>query len=273
MLRVMAKAGISELDILGGEPTIYPHIESLIDNALQNNIKVFLSTNGSDTNILKNIISKNRNPSRDFLNIGISINDAQLTKELYDFILCHKPFLKSVITRELVLPDAVKPLLQNHDLRHYLLFMDVIKNSDLDISLSFPEYFGILEKLQKKFPNIGAVYCEGFIPSSTGELNQIRCPAGTDKISVMPDGSIYPCYLFFSDENYKLGNILDNDLEKILRSPILDFFKRFKGNKCPVTNCKIYNRCRGGCPAVSLLITGDIESPEPRCLYRYEQTV
>jgi MoaA/NifB/PqqE/SkfB family radical SAM enzyme len=46
MLKTMAKAGIFELDILGGEPTLYPHLEQLVEAALKNKIKVFLSSNG-----------------------------------------------------------------------------------------------------------------------------------------------------------------------------------------------------------------------------------
>lgn len=262
MLQRMAKGGIFELDILGGEPTLYPHLEHLVDTALGNKIKVFLSSNGLDTNLLIRILGKNHN--RNFLNIGISLNDSELSDELYDFISFEKPFIKSVVTKDRVLPESAKLILQNPEITYYLLFMDALTKADLDISFPFPEFFRIFEEIRKRFKNIKPIYCEGFLSSTS--TAQYRCPAGTAKISVMPDGSVYPCYLFFRHENYRLGNILHDDLRKILQNPILDFFREFKVNKCPSTDCRFHNKCHGGCPAVSLLITGDIESPDPRCL-------
>ncbi|MFQ9150415.1 MAG: SPASM domain-containing protein [Blautia sp.] len=41
-------------------------------------------------------------------------------------------------------------------------------------------------------------------------LNQLhirRCYAGCNKITICPDGSIYPCDSFVGKENYKIGDI------------------------------------------------------------------
>lgn len=263
ILQAIKEAGIYELDILGGEPTLYSHLEILIDSASKQNMRVFLSSNGTDINFLKHLLNKNR--AWDFLNIGLSLND-EISTELHDFILRYKPLLKSVVIKKRGLPEFARNFLRMPHIRYYLLFMDVLTKADLENSLSLPNYLKILEDLNRTFKNILPVYCEGFMSSSSRQITQFRCPAGSTKLSVMPDGSVYPCYLFFRHEHYKLGNILYDDMNRILNSPVLSFFRTFKGNNCPLTDCLLHAKCRGGCPAISLLINGNIESPDPRCM-------
>ena len=92
-----------------------------------------------------------------------------------------------------------------------------------------------------------------------------RCPAGAMKLSIMPDGSAYPCYLLFGRPEFRLGNILTDGLNPLLENPILAFFRTFEGNKCLNSECGLHSSCRGGCPAVSLLVSGHIDTPDPRC--------
>jgi radical SAM protein with 4Fe4S-binding SPASM domain len=117
--------------------------------------------------------------------------------------------------------------------------------------------------------NIKGVFCSGFI-ADTQEypvLTHVRCPAGTTKLSVMPDGTAYPCYLLFRNREFNLGNLLVDDFETIWNNPILDIFRQFKGNPCRDTYCELRPACHGGCPALSLLILNDITAPDPRCGY------
>lgn len=264
-LTILSNAGIHELDILGGEPTLYPNLFDIIDIAKQGDIKVFLSTNGSNTVMLEELSKRYADKER--FRLGISINNDEISPELYNFILKYKPVLKGVVSTERVIPEAAASILQNHDMKYYLLFMDTISMPDLATCLSFPEYLRVLQNLKKRFKNIEGVYCSGFINSDTDSpvLQRIRCPAGTTKLSVMPDGSVYPCYLFFRHQDYKLGNIFQDNFSKIWGSPVLEFFRRFEGNKCPLKKCELFERCHGGCPAISLLLCNDIEAPEPRC--------
>lgn len=265
-LRILSNAGIHELDILGGEPTLYANLFNIIEIAKRRGIKIFLSTNGSNPAMLEEL--SKRYPDGEHFCLGVSINNEDIPYDLHDFILRYKPILKGVISTERAMPEAVASILQNPDMKYYLLFMDTVSMSDLASCLSFPEYLRILQNLRKRFKNIEGVYCSGFINSGNDSpvLQKIRCPAGTTKLSVMPDGSVYPCYLFFRHQDYKLGNIFHDNFSKIWRSPVLEFFRRFDGNKCPFKKCELFERCHGGCPAISLLLCNDMEAPEPRCL-------
>ena len=125
-----------------------------------------------------------------------------------------------------------------------------------------------LNDIKKRYGNIKGVFCSCFIPDTATNpvLEYVRCPAGTTKFSVLPDGSVYPCYLFFRHKEFRLGNIFEDDFSIIRTNPVLNFFREFRGNACPNAGCEIFSLCHGGCPAVSLLINGDLRAPDPRCV-------
>src|SRR5208337_305864 len=256
-------AGIGEIDILGGEPTLHPDIVRLIDKAAALKLRLNLSTNGTNVALLEHL---SRAYDRDTLNIGISLNDSRVAKELEDYIAMHLPVIKSICKRA-ALPQPANIYFDMPGMTCYLLYMDTISESDLINSMPFDEFYKQLSDLRDKYPNIAGVYCGGFLPDTKKQplLRHTRCPAGTTKLSVLPDGSVYPCYLFFRRQEFRLGNIFSESFEDIWGSPILNYFRKFHGNKCPVTACELFSECHGGCPAVSLLICNDINAPDPRC--------
>ncbi len=267
LLRILSSANIHEIDILGGEPTLYPYLFDIIDIAQKDNIQVFLSTNGTNISILEKL--SERYPDKERFSLGISINSEEISTELLNFILKYEPILKGVVSTKRTIPKAVESIIQEQDLSKYnLLFLDAVALSDLDNCLSFPDYMSILSDLKKRFNNVDGVYCSGFIPNGNeiDILEKIRCPAGTTKLTIMPDGSVYPCYLFVRNKQFRLGNIFEDNFKKIWESPILDFFRNFKGNKCTLKRCEFFDRCHGGCPAVSMLIFNSLEVGDPRCI-------
>jgi radical SAM protein with 4Fe4S-binding SPASM domain len=262
---ILNEAGIREIDFLGGEPTLHPELITLIDISCSKGLFVSLSTNGSDVLTLKSLSGKFDSSQ---LTVGISLNGGPIDEALASYISEYKPLLKSVSTSKSFLPDSLIRFLDIPGIRHYAIFMDTLDASDLKNSLSFPQFYRSLNEHQAKCGSLEGVYCSGFITDAANcsDLDKVRCPAGTSKLSIMPDGSVYPCYLFFGQPKFRLGNILCDDLSPILNNPELDFFSRFEKNNCPDTTCKHLPFCHGGCPALSLIIHGDLNAPDPRCL-------
>lgn len=262
---IIAGLGIGEIDVLGGEPTLHPHISDIISIACEKGLTVTMSTNGTDVPALEmlwGLFGQKR------FRLGISLNDEPVPPRLHDFIVTAKPMLKSVCTAAGTIPAAARPYLDDPHIACYLLFMDTPFRGDLAESMSFPRYREILREMQISHPSLRGVSCSGFIPD-TGEyphLASLRCPAGTTKISVLPDGSVYPCYLLVRHRQYRLGNIFSDPFEAIWNNPVLLFFRTFEGNRCPDTECLFHAACHGGCPAHALLIGGDITGPDPRCM-------
>jgi len=77
------------------------------------------------------------------------------------------------------------------------------------------------------------------------------CPFDTDcrqYLVVENNGNIYPCDFYVLPE-YKLGNIMENSWEEMLKSPAYEVFgarKRDWNEKCET--CKFLNICCGCCP-------------------------
>ncbi len=252
--------GVKTIDIIGGEPTLHRDIITIITEAEQNGFKVNLSSNGTDIETLSRILETTEKTT-----VGISINDRETLGHLKKFIKKHKPVAKSVFNAGMD-HRIVEEILALRPEKFYLLYRDAMGANDLAGTLPFSRFFA--ECREEFDPSIvDMVFCSGFLPDTKNhpELSSVRCPAGTTKLGVMPDGSVYPCNLFFGRPEFRLGNILIDPFDAIWSNPALDFFRTFSGNLCHQGSCSLHDICHGGCPAHSLIHFGKLSAQEPRC--------
>lgn len=262
LIEKIADAGIHEIDFLGGEPTLHPDLYGLIEVAIRRGLQVFLSSNGSNTELLAGLAGSYGTES---LVIGISLHGV-VTRALHEFITRWRPIIKTVCPRRVEVPEVAETYVEA-GLDYRLLYRDAVFRNDLLNTVPFYKFFEHLQLLKTKHPNIKGVYCQGFVSENGHSLPEhARCPAGTMKVSVLPDGSVFPCYLFMRKREFMLGNILTEDFRTIMSSPILNHFRKFLKNNCPDKGCGLHSSCRGGCPAVGLLVCGDLAAPDPRCV-------
>ncbi len=266
MVRAASSAGIGHIDFLGGEPTLHPDIESLIRMAQAAGVVVTLSSNGTRPDVLERL-------SLVFpatvLRIGISINTDRIGEKLMDYIRRSRPIVKTLFASEadvMQKPFFSDPADTETELR--VIYPDAVDRQDLAHCMPFDAYYQSLDRLSAGRPNLRGVFCEGFLPAHSAPASAAgrRCPAGTTKLSVLPGGDVYPCYLLFHDSRFRLGNLLEDDFSKIWENPLLDSFREPSSNRCPRTGCPLFNRCRGGCPAVSHRLNGSLSGPDPRCI-------
>lgn len=261
LVSVAAEIGVREVDILGGEPTLLPYLPGMVGAAAGAGLSTAISSNGTRVEALEHLA---RRHPKEHLRIGISL-EGRPGGALHGFIMSHAPMLKAVHRRGRGLPEAFRRYQEVPGTERYLIYMDALCPEDLAKTVPFHEYLGDLEEMGRLCGGISGVYC-GFIAGDGGpQAGDARCPAGTTKLSVMPDGSVYPCYLLFRFGRYRLGNILTEDFERIWENPALQYFRAPGRGVCPEAGCGLHGRCRGGCPAVSLLLCGDLRAPEPRC--------
>jgi radical SAM protein with 4Fe4S-binding SPASM domain len=226
-------------------------------------ISTTLSTNGSNVRSLSALSDM---VERGSLRVGVSLNGDCVPADLHHYITAHRPLLKSVCTRDRVLPGAAIPYLGDPRVEYYLIYLDTLSREELALGMPFHEFSDTLAALSARYANIRGVYCSGFVAGQGDPLlQQVRCPAGTTKLSVMPDGDIYPCYLLMGHGEFRLGNVREDGFAAVMEHPALDFFRRYEGNPCARSACALIGLCHGGCPAVSLRITGDLSRPDPRC--------
>ncbi|RDY23046.1 thioether cross-link-forming SCIFF peptide maturase [Romboutsia maritimum] len=86
------------------------------------------------------------------------------------------------------------------------------------------------------------------------------CGAGNEYLSITPEGDIYPCHQFVGNEEYKMANILDEEV--ILPSEMRETFRNahvYTKEDCKKCWNKFY--CSGGCHANAINFNNDIKKP------------
>jgi uncharacterized protein len=117
------------------------------------------------------------------------------------------------------------------------------------------------------FDNMLAVY----LNQSPGTcIHQKTCPK---TIVFEQNGDAYPCD-FFIDEQYRLGNIMQDSLESIMNSERLERFLTMKPSlPAQCKSCDFLHLCHGGCPRNRISETNEVQG-EYFCrsykqIYRY----
>jgi [mycofactocin precursor peptide]-tyrosine decarboxylase / 3-amino-5-[(4-hydroxyphenyl)methyl]-4,4-dimethylpyrrolidin-2-one synthase len=92
------------------------------------------------------------------------------------------------------------------------------------------------------------------------------CGAAKLTCCVGPTGNMYPC-AFLQTERFKAGSIRESTFQEIWdSSEIYESFRSLRIHSCE--ECKRFDQCHGGCPAVAWHLKNDINGGDPECLER-----
>lgn len=86
------------------------------------------------------------------------------------------------------------------------------------------------------------------------------CGAGSEYMAITPEGDMYPCHQFVGNEEFRLGNILNEELN-IPRDIQLKFQNAHVYSKEECRNCWAKFYCSGGCHANAHNFNNDILKP------------
>jgi radical SAM protein with 4Fe4S-binding SPASM domain len=281
LLEILSEHGIADLDIMGGEPFLLEWMPDFISTAAQRGIKVNISTNGSRPEIMRRLAGMN--PVG--VNVGVSLNGS--TAEAHNVLTHSRHFglaLKSIQTLvSLGLDPIVKTVLNRTRLgdienimtligdlgvkRYYLIHMDVMAKdpSLLNESLNYTDFVAYCEKIGKTNPRVSVFRVNASCFAKENLPPGARCAGGVLKLSIMPDGSAYPCNLFHQNSRFRLGNIFEEGVTAVWRHTRLSFFRAFSENKCVLNDCQNRASCTGGCPAHGYLHYSDPDASDIRC--------
>ena len=133
-----------------------------------------------------------------------------------------------------------------------------------DMEIVFAEY----EKLAKKYAKRKLEGEDFTFFHFVVDLNQgpcvikriTGCGAGNEYLAVTPNGDIYPCHQFVGNDDFKLANILDEEV--IIPEEISNMFRDahvYSKEDCKTCWNKFY--CSGGCHANAINFNNDIRKP------------
>jgi len=110
---------------------------------------------------------------------------------------------------------------------------------------------------------------EGFILRLTMAGVQIKCrklwDGGRSSVSLSSNGDVYPHHMFFGNEEFLLGNILENDIDSILKSEKNIFASMTVDDIEECKDCEVKYLCGGGCRFRAYAATGSAKGHDDAC--------
>ncbi len=281
LLEILLRNGIREIDIIGGEPLILEWMPEFVHIAIKGGTSVNISTNGFSVEMIR----KFNDLDPDKFNIGISLEAStevihnRLTNSFNFYRTLAgiselissgmDPIVKTVVSKETMtdIPVIVSLMRELGVKRYGLIHMDIMTRDTTrkNEALAYCDFRGLYEIIKNKNEDmtIFKVNASCFEKHTIPEGAQ--CAGGVRKLSVMPDGSVYPCNLFQHFPEFNLGNIFEDDLISIWASPKLDLFRNCEQNNCPINSCPNWRSCTGGCPAHGYYHYGKDLGHDVRC--------
>ena len=139
-------------------------------------------------------------------------------------------------------------------------FARILQKSDIKMDIDIWQFLRIYPA--HKFYNLVPIACD----KDEFNLRIPMCKGNRGMIAVSSKGEVVPCLQmsgYFLEKGISLGNLFKTPLKELVKdSPYLNLamaplFKQIiENDKCG--NCKYYKACTGGCPALGLLYSKDV---------------
>jgi radical SAM protein with 4Fe4S-binding SPASM domain len=282
LLEIFAGNGVRHIDIMGGEPFLLPWMPDFIKTGLSKGFSLNISTNGSMPGLLQRLPGT----SQGCFNIGVSLegstpekhnrftgadNFASALESIKDLVALElDPIVKTVLNEETAedIQDILNLIKGIGVRRYYLIHMDVLQKGDDAGSriFDYPGFLAYYGKTKQSNPDIGVHRVNASCFDKDSLPPGVRCAGGVRKLSVMPDGAVFPCNLFHGLKEFEVGNIFRDRFSDIWDHRGLDLFRVHRKNSCAVSHCKNRASCTGGCPAHGYSHYRNTEMTDIRCL-------
>lgn len=94
------------------------------------------------------------------------------------------------------------------------------------------------------------------------------CGAGTTKLTIAPDGSVFPCNYMYLFPELRVGSVRESTLRELWERD--ELWGPYRQPLTPTGKCAwcdfLYH-CRTGCRILSYAVHGDMGAPDPGCHY------
>ncbi len=273
----LKELGVWALDVVGGEPLTRRDLFELLEFAREIDLRVMINTNGTlvTEKTIDSLLKSNPNTI-----VGVSLDGSD--PETNDLVRGKGNFERTLKGIRLFVEAGFDPvILHVINAKNWRKFQNMIELAkDLGVRKIYVDRFvpvgrgkesaGILDmdtptwvkaiehvrRIIEKYEGEMVFYVEENI---TGE----PCTAGRTHASILVDGNVVPCGHFRYDRRFYMGNVREKKFSEIWNS--YDPEKSL-GHPEGCFSCPLFERCRGGCRAVSLHKYGDLKKPDlPIC--------
>lgn len=287
ILRKLEEKKVGSIILTGGEPFLCKDIEKIISlSVVKHNVSVL--TNGTLITRYSSFLEQIEKKSR--LKFAVSVDsvieeknrltrgDGSLNKAISG-ILCLKQMgyyvaISATVTSsttkddiEKIIEWAIEKELNSVSISLVLPFGKAGRNYD-----EFKTHFNLIQEInelmeRKSYKNIpiGFSY-KNPIEAHEGEYRFLTCGAGRTQISIMNDGTVYPC----NGLKICMGNIYKDSWQWILEKSdgaklIKEYSNTYVAEKIKCEFCDKKKYCSGGCRAAAFEASGDLYAQYPFC--------
>ncbi len=287
--------GAFQIGLTGGEPTTRKDLVELTRYIASKNVACNLTTNGY--NVSEKLIIDLKEAG--LTQVQISLDSYK--KEIHEKYRTEGSFDRAMETAKLFKKHGfivgVDTVVTNDNLNDLEKFMNFLEENEFDgltiIKLKqghldletfkkqvpdYDKYAEVIDKVCRRNGNLEvtidcssvANLCKTLTLEEQNKIHSAGCPAGHSLISIAPNGDMFPCAAL-TNENYKIGNILKDDLEKVWNESQL--LKNLRGIKNKIEGkcktCPKLDVCRGGCRGISDSLSGKKYQSDANCKIKF----
>jgi mycofactocin radical SAM maturase len=275
-------AKVFQINFGGGEPFMRPDFEQILDACHTRGIMTCISTNGT----LLDAARVERLAVSRLVAIQVSMDGA--TRETCDAIRGAGVYDAAIAAVKLLaesrIPTSINTVLTAQNAAEIPALHQLAK--DLGVSLRVSRFRPSgrgADNWEELRPSPSQLLAFSAWLADSGEVrtgdsffsltSQERqglglnlCGAAKLTCCVGPTGNMYPC-AFLQTERFKAGSLRESTFQEIWDdSEIYASFRDLRIHSCE--ECRRFDQCHGGCPAVAYHLKNDINGGDPECLER-----
>jgi len=278
---------VFQVNFGGGEPFMRPDFDRILEACHERGIMTCISTNGTLLN--KELIEKLA-ASR-LVAIQVSIDGAN--RETCDAIRGEGTFDSAIEALKLLapttIPTSMNTVLTKFNAQEIPAMYDMSRSLGVALRVSrFRPSGRGAENWDELRPSAAQLLAfsawlsesgdvrtgDSFFSLTTQErqgLGLNLCGAAKLTCCVGPNGNVYPC-AFLQSAPFKAGYLRESTFQEIWdSSEIFNSFRRLRIHSCE--DCRRFDQCHGGCPAVAWHLKNEISGGDPECLERCVTTI